>query len=387
MSWEKVRLGDVTDSCLGKMLDKAKNKGEYQPYLANVDVRWGSFNLDNLSEMRFEDNEQERYGLKYGDLVICEGGEPGRCAIWKDQIPNMKIQKALHRVRVHDCLDYRFLYYWFLLAGKTGALEQYFTGATIKHMPGEKLRSVLIDMPPIEVQRHIANILWVYDDLIENNQKQIKLLEEAAQRLYKEWFVDLRFPGHETTPIVNGVPEGWKKERLVDIAKVQYGYAFDGSLFNSIGNGMPIVRIRNIPSGNTEDYTTEETDPQFIVHNGEILVGMDGEFHINSWSGPDAYLVQRTCLFRPINPQLKGFLLQAIYEPIKYFERTVVGATVAHLGKKHIDTITLLTGPDELYIPFQQFFDRRQLLLNQNRLLTEARDRLLPKLMNGEIEV
>lgn len=114
---------------------------------------------------------------------------------------------------------------------------------------------------------------------------------------------------------------------------------------------------------------------------------MDGEFHINSWSGPDAYLVQRTCSFRPKNPRMNGFLLQAIYEPIKYFESTVVGATVAHLGKKHIDTITLLTGPDELYIPFQQFFDSRQLLLNQNRLLTEARDRLLPKLMNGEIEV
>ncbi len=209
MSWEKVKLGDVTDSCLGKMLDQAKNKGEYQPYLANVDVRWGSFNLDNLSEMRFEDDEQDRYGLKYGDLVICEGGEPGRCAIWKDQIPNMKIQKALHRVRVHECLDNRYLYYWFLLAGKTGALEQYFTGATIKHMPGQKLKSVLIDIPPIEVQHRIADILWVYDDLIENNQKQIKLLEEAAQRLYKEWFVDLRFPGHETTPITDGIPQGW----------------------------------------------------------------------------------------------------------------------------------------------------------------------------------
>lgn len=387
MRWERVRLGDVTDSCLGKMLDRAKNKGEYQPYLANVDVRWGSFNLDDLSEMRFEDDERERYGLKYGDLVICEGGEPGRCAIWKDQIPNMKIQKALHRVRVHDCLDYRFLYYWFLLAGKTGALEQYFTGTTIKHMPGEKLKSVLIDMPPIEVQRHIANILWVYDDLIENNQKQIKLLEEAAQRLYKEWFVDLRFPGHENVKIVDGVPEGWMRERLVDLVDVQYGYAFDGSLFNTAKNGMPIIRIRNIPSGNTGDYTTEEADSQYVIHNGDILVGMDGEFHFNSWSGPDAYLVQRTCSFRPHNSEMRGYLLQAIHAPIKYFENTVVGATVAHLGKKHIDTINVLTCPTNLYVPFQSYYERRQLLLNQNWLLAEARDRLLPKLMSGEIEV
>ncbi len=140
MKWETVKLGDVTDSCLGKMLDQNKNKGTPQPYLANVNVRWGSFDLDDLSEMRFEEHEQERYGLRYGDLVVCEGGEPGRCAIWKDEIPNMKIQKALHRVRVHDDMDYRYLFYWFLLAGKNGALGQYFTGATIKHMPGDKLK-------------------------------------------------------------------------------------------------------------------------------------------------------------------------------------------------------------------------------------------------------
>ena len=120
MKWEKVKLGNVTDSCLGKMLDQNKNKGDYQPYLANVNVRWGEFDLEDLPLMKFEESEQERYELKYGDLVICEGGEPGRCAIWKEQIPNMKIQKALHRVRVHDCLDYRYLFYWFLLAGKTG---------------------------------------------------------------------------------------------------------------------------------------------------------------------------------------------------------------------------------------------------------------------------
>ena len=84
---------------------------------------------------------------------------------------------------------------------------------------------------------------------------------------------------------------------------------------------------------------------------------------------------------------MKGYLLQAIYEPIKFFESTVVGATVAHLGKKHIDTISVLTCPDNLYVPFQKYYEQRQLLLNQNWLLTEARDRLLPKLMSGEIEV
>ena len=387
MMWERVKLADVSDSCLGKMLDQRKNKGIYKPYLANVNVRWGAFDLDNLQEMKFEDDEDERYGIKYGDLIICEGGEPGRCAIWKEQLPNMKIQKALHRLRVNKEMDYRYVYYWFLLAGKQGALKQYYTGATIMDMPGQKLKEVVIDKPPLDVQRKIGDYLEAFDDLIENNQKQIKLLEEAAQRLYKEWFVDLRFPGYEDVEIVDGVPEGWKEEKLIDIANVQYGFAFDSSLFNSQGKGKQIIRIRNIPSGITDDYTTQEADEQYIVSNGDIVVGMDGEFHINSWCGKTAYLVQRTCKFIPKKELMRGWLLQAIYGPIKYFEKTVVGATVAHLGKKHIDTIELLTGPDELYIPFKTLFDKRQLLLNQNILLSEARDRLLPKLMSGEIEV
>ena len=155
-------------------------------------------------------------------------------------------------------------------------------------------------------QIKVANILTTYDNLIENNQKQIKLLEEAAQRLYKEWFVDLRFPGYEECKIVDGVPEGWERKKLVDIADVQYGYAFDGSRFNDVGNGTPIIRIRNIPNGNTTDFTTEEADTKYIISNGEILVGMDGEFHINSWSGDNAYLVQRTCCFRPRKREMNG---------------------------------------------------------------------------------
>ena len=183
--------------------------------------------------------------------------------------------------------------------------------------------------------------------------------------------------------IVDGVPEGWKKKKLVDMVDVQYGYAFDGKLFNSNGEGMPILRIRNIPDGITSDYTTEEAQDCYIVHNGDIVVGMDGIFHINSWSGGDAYLVQRACSFRPKEENMKGFIFQAIQEPIKFFEKTLVGATVAHLGKKHIDSIELCVPKNfELYQPFSKFYNQRQGLLSQIRLLTEARDRLLPKLNN-----
>jgi type I restriction enzyme S subunit len=172
---------------------------------------------------------------------------------------------------------------------------------------------------------------------------------------------------------------------LVD---VQYGYAFDGMLFTSEGEGMPILRIRKIPDGVTSDFTTEEASANYIVHNGDIVVGMDGIFHIDSWSGGDAYLVQRACSFRPKEEGMKGFIFQAIQEPIKFFEKTLVGATVAHLGKKHIDSIELVVPENaKRFEPFQKLYDKRQGLLYQIRLLTEARDRLLPRLMGGEMEV
>lgn len=112
MSWITKPLEDVADFTLGKMLDQKKNRGEPLPYLANVNVRWGAFELDDLRYMKFESHEVERYSLKYGDIVMCEGGEPGRCAIWKKHQPGMMIQKALHRIRPHDCLDANYLFYF-----------------------------------------------------------------------------------------------------------------------------------------------------------------------------------------------------------------------------------------------------------------------------------
>ena len=236
-------------------------------------------------------------------------------------------------------------------------------GATVAHVNLPTIRNLAIDLSDISIQNKIADTLSRYDSLIENYQKQIKLLEEAAQRLYKEWFVDLRFPGYENTPVVDGVPEGWEKKKLINIVDVQYGYAFDGRLFNSKGEGMPIVRIRNIPNGYTNDYTIEDTNDSYIVNDGDILIGMDGIFHINTWNGGKAYLVQRACSFRPKNICMKGFIMQAIYEPIKFFEKTLEGATVSHLGKKHIDSIELLvSNNDKMYKPFETLFNERQLL-------------------------
>lgn len=394
MSWEKVRLGDVTDSCLGKMLDQEKNKGDYHPYLANVNVRWGSFDLENLPQMRFEDDEQERYGLKYGDLIICEGGEPGRCAIWKDAIPNLKIQKALHRVRVHDCLDYRYLFYWFLWAGKRGALEQYFTGATIKHMPSQKLKSVIIDKPPIETQRRIADILSAYDDLIENNRKQIKLLEEAAQRLYKEWFVDLHFPGHEHTKIVDDVPEGWGRGTLDNIVD-ETGKNTKKENRQEYAYYLPIDCLpkKSIGYVDTNDIKLAESS-LVSFDKGDIIFGAMRPYFHKVVVARDKGLTRSTCFI--LNSRVEnmwGYVTMLLFDnaTIEYATQISIGTTMPYVRWKDMKLMPVLIPNKQIATSFNSLvkpiINRVGLLAHHISDLGQARDRLLPKLMSGEVEV
>lgn len=184
--WEMVKLGEVADMCLGKMLDKNKNKGTYQPYLRNVNVRWGSFDLDDLLEMKFEESEQDRYGIRKGDLIMCEGGEPGRCAIWNANIPNMKIQKALHRIRVNNMVFNKFVYCLFTLYAQNGYLEKYFTGTTIKHLTGQSLKSIEIPLPPLAEQQRIVKEIesrlsqaTASETYIENALQQAEALRQS----------------------------------------------------------------------------------------------------------------------------------------------------------------------------------------------------------------
>lgn len=384
--WKKVKLGEVCDTQYGFTASTVQQDTGTQ-FLRITDIVPQLIDWNTVPYCQIQEKDREKYLLHKGDIVVARtGATVGYAKYIKEDVPAV-FASYLVRLLVNSIdVDRHYVG----LCVESNLFKEYIqsisNGSAQPNANAQMISSFEINLPPLSTQHRIATILSRYDSLIENYQKQIKLLEEAAQRLYKEWFVDLHFPGHENTKIVDGVPEGWEKKRLIDLVDVQYGYAFDGKLFNSSGEGMPILRIRNIPDGITSDYTTEEAQDCYIVHNGDIVVGMDGIFYINSWSGGDAYLVQRACSFRPKEECMKGFIFQAIQEPIKFFEKTLVGATVAHLGKKHIDSIELCIPKNfELYKPFSKFYNQRQGLLSQIRLLTEARDRLLPKLMSGAI--
>lgn len=382
-------LNDICEFIVDCPHSTAPNEGEGYPIIRTPNVGRGRLILDGVQRVSKAtyDKRNIRAVPQKDDIIFAREAPAGNAAIIRAGQEVCLGQRTVLIRPDKKKVCPQFLAYYILAPKQQYELLGTANGATVAHVNIPIIRNMPVNLPKIEIQERIAEILSSYDDLIENNKKQIKLLEEAAERLYREWFVDLHFPRYENTEIIDGVPEGWKRKRLVDIADIQYGYAFDGSKFNDMKKGIPIVRIRNIPAGITSDYTTEETEEKYLIGNGDIIVGMDGEFHINSWSGDNAYLVQRTCCFRPKKKEMQGWLLWAIRKPIKYYEKTIVGATVSHLGKKHIDAIDLLVGPDELYVPFRNYFDKRQSLLNQNVLLLEARDRLLPRLMSGEVEV
>ncbi len=185
-SWEWVKIENVCHTCLGKMLDKQKNTGTPQFYLRNINVRWGSFDLSDLLQMPFEDDEDERYSVCYDDVVVCEGGEPGRCAIWKSATP-IKFQKALHRIRCFNGILNKYLQMILRLYSQNGMLENYFTGSTIKHLTGDSLNSIIIPLPSFAEQQRIANEVerWfaVIDALESNEGDLLKAIDQAKSKI------------------------------------------------------------------------------------------------------------------------------------------------------------------------------------------------------------
>jgi len=395
MKWSKARLDDVADLCLGKMLDQNKNRGELLPYLANLNVRWGEFDLTDLRQMRFEAHEMDRYGIKAGDIVMCEGGEPGRCALWKEQVPGMMIQKALHRIRPREGLDNRFLYYSFLHQGRSGGFGHLFTGATIKHLPGQNLAKLEVEFPQLSTQQRTAEALSAYDNSVENNRRRMELLERAVRLLYNEWFIHLRFPGHEHIRVTNGLPQGWERKPLGDICTDIREMVSPEDLEPE----TPYIGLEHIPrrsislgeSGRVGDVNSSKSR----YRKGDILFGkIRPYFHKVGIAFADGVASSDAIVIRPTADEYRGLVLTTVSS-----DRFVAEASQTmregskmpradwNLMKKYPVTLPPCGLLESFSDTLNGITDQLRTLSFQNQQLRAARDLLLPRLMSGEITV
>ena len=409
----KYRMDEITESCLGKMLDSKKNKGEYQPYLANINVRWGSFDLNNLSLMRFEPNENDRYGIKYGDLIMCEGGEPGRCAIWRDELPNMKIQKALHRIRPNtNLVDVEYLYYWFLLSGKNDLLRRHFTETTIKHLPGETLKQLVIDLPDMKIQKNISTVLRSIDKKITVNEKINDNLEQQLMLLYDYWFTQFDFPDNDGNPyqtsggkmvwndtLKRNIPENWKVQSVIS-----------NCLSSIIKPGVEIF--------NTKTYLATADVKGTSISTGTI-VDYDGresranmQPSINSvWFAKMKNSIKHLYLNKEMQPIISSCILStgfcglqcneisfeyiASYVSNAYFEihkdMLAHGATQEAVNNDDLAGVHIIIPEDTVLRAYhettQAIYAQISKNICENQELVKLRDWLLPMLMNGQATI
>ena len=333
-----------------------------------------------------------------GDLVFTQRGTLGQVGLipLDSPFPRFVISQSQMKLTVDgDLADPAYLYHVFSSPAVVQSIHNLAFSSGVPHINLDILRNFQVDLPPLPIQRRIADILSAYDDLIENSQRRIKILEEMARRLYREWFVYFRFPGHEDCLLVESplgeIPEGWEVCNLKDAATVTYGFPFASKKFNTSGIGTPVIRIRDIPAGLSATFTGESAEDRYHVKNGHILVGMDGDFHMCIWSSGHAFQNQRVARFES-NGQIGNFhLFLALECPIQEFNKAIVGTTVAHLGDMHIKTIKLVKPPYELQAKArdvlepmsEQIIDLKRQIQNLRR----TRDLLLPRLLSGQIDV
>ena len=252
-------------------------------------------------------------------------------------------------------------------------------------------------------QKAIAHILSTLDDKIEVNNQINKTLENMAQAIFKQWFMDFEFPNEDGEPHKSSggemveselgmIPKGWEVGSIYSIADIIYGAPFSSKLFNEDGEGLPLIRIRDLKLGNPQFYTTEEHKKGTIIIPGDILIGMDAEFRPTIWSGKKAYLNQRVCQIKSNKDYIHDYYLYELIKPhMQFFEFSKVGTTVIHLGKSDIDSIKVIIPNTNYLESFSNIVvplhDKLVSLSIENRKLRKIRDVLLPKLMSGEIRV
>lgn len=221
----------------------------------------------------------------------------------------------------------------------------------------EDMCDVKLPVPSIAHQKEIVKEYNVLVDRINLNNRLIQKLEETAQAIYKKWFVDFEFPDENGKPYKSNsgemefikdldkeIPKGWEYKSVFEVSNVQYGYPFESELFCSDESVSPIIRIRDILSNETETFTSEKVDEKYVIKDGDILIGMDGIFHMSLWSGGKAWQNQRIVRLRCDKDNITSALQlnYSICQPIKELECSIEGTTVAHLSDKDIKGLKIL---------------------------------------------
>ena len=381
MKWEKVAIKSVC-------------KGIYDgphatpPVSDTGAIFLGISNFSNgrldLSDIRFiSENDLPRWTKRVtpqaSDIVFSYEATLNLYAVIPDGFRGC-LGRRMALIRVDEKkVYYKFLYYYFYSdAWRVVIQENTVLGATVDRIPLVKFPDFLIDLPPLVTQHRIADILSAYDKLIENNQKQIKLLEEASQCLYKEWFVDLRFPGYEDVKIVDGVPEGWKKVGLAKIAPIVTGKK-DANF--------------GIDSGKYLFFTCAQEPikaPSYSFDCSAVILAGNGDFNVKLYRGQfEAY--QRTYVFSPHNSDNLYLLYYAVKDSMRQLFQGASGSTIKFLTKRMLEEIRVFVPDEDILIRFNQncesFQKKIEVLKLEISLAQEACHRLLPKLMSGEIEV
>ena len=399
MKWERKTLDELGEISRGRSRHRPRNDpalygGKY-PFIQTADVKNASFRIFECSQT-YNDKGLEQSKLWHpGTLCItiaaniADTGILGIDACFPDSVMGF--------IPFDNVSDVRFVKYAFDMLQKD--CKQISQGTAQDNLSWEKLSTITFPAPPIETQRRIADILSAYDDLIENNRKQIKLLEEAAQRLYKEWFVDLRFPGWGTAEIVDGVPVGWTIEQIKNLGKVITGKTPSTSKKAYFNGDIPFVTIPDMhntifPICTERTLSKEGADSQkskYIPENS-VMVSCIATVGLVSISFSLCQTNQQINTIIPNDPDMLYYIFCSM-KRIKALLDGVGsnGATMTNVNKTKFKGIKVLIPTIDLQSQFNAFckpiFDRIKTLTMQIQLTKQARDRLLPKLMSGELEV
>ncbi len=375
MKWEKVKLGDIATFSNGINFNKtAYAKGIKLIGVSNFGDRFYP-DCSQLQEVK-KDIVRLEDCLRNGDIVFVRSNGNkelvGRCMLVKNPTERVTYSGFCIRARLNDTDRYDPVYFTYYFKSKAfrRAVSGTAVGANIQNLSQARLSNHECRIPSIEVQHRIADILSVYDDLIENNQKQIKLLEEAAQRLYKEWFVDLRFPGHENTKIVDGVPEGWSRGLLKELISVNYGK--DHKKAPDDGN-IPVYGSGGLMRKCNKSLFSGEA----------VLIPRKGSLNNIMYVDETFWTVDTMFYATMKQPHTAVF----VYFFVKAFDMYSmnIGAAVPSMTTKILDAMDVAIPDKETLEKFDKYakvyFNKIKTLQGQNEQLKTARDLLLPKLM------